>query len=482
VAVALVVFRQVSRSNTAPKAEMQSMAGMSDTAPPPAGASSSAVLISPARQQLIGVRTGVVQRERAEGTTRAVGVLAYDETRVTHIHVRVAGWVERLFIDFVGKPVRRGQALFSVYSPDLVTAQTDYLIALRARSELANASLRDARGTSDALVRAARDRLSRWNVTDAEIAELEARGKASRTVTVFSPFDGVVLERNTFAGQYVTPDMNTFKVGDLSTIWVIGQAFEYEASRVELGALIDVEFPYDQVTRTLSARIDFIYPEIDPQTRRIRFRATLKNPGQKLKPDTYVTVIRHGEGLDRLVVPKEAVIDTGDRQYVLLALENGYFDPRTVTVGAPLGDVYPVNAGLVEGDRVVTSAQFLVDSETNLASAMQSMSMSGMNMGETKPAAASKGSTAAPMPGMPMPTTAARGADSAAPSMPGMPMAPPDGSTGGPREQRAPSAASRVPPPAPRPPPPMPGMSEMPGMNKPVSPKSTSSEHPHSGM
>ena len=350
--------------------------------PPPPGAGSQAVYVSPARQQLVGVRTAPIDRRRVEGTVRTVGMLAYDETRTAQIHTRVSGWVERLYVDYVGKRVRRGQPLFAVYSPDLATAQADYLVALRARRRLVDAAGPDVKGAADALLAASRERMKRWSVSDAQIAELDRTGEATRTMTIASQFDGVVLEKTAYAGQYVTPEMTSFKLADLSSVWVIGQVFEYEAARIRVGDTIEVEFPYGQAAKR-AARIDFIYPEVDPQTRRVRFRAVLDNPKRELKPDTYVTLIWRGEPAEHLVVPKEAVIDTGERKYVLLALPGGYFEPRDVTVGPPLGDFYPVDTGVAEGDRVVTSAQFLIDSETNLMSAMQGMAMSmpGMDMG-----------------------------------------------------------------------------------------------------
>jgi RND family efflux transporter MFP subunit len=466
---------------------MGAMPGMG-AAPPatPAGAASNAVYIPPARQQLIGVRTGRVQRERVEGTVRTVGVLAYDETHVAQIHTKVAGWIDRVFVDFVGKPVRRGQPLFSVYSPDLVTAQADYLIALRARPRLLEASP-ESRTSADALLVAARQRLERWDIGEAEVAALERRGEPSKTLTLSSPFDGVVLERNALAGQYLTPDMSAFKIGDLSTIWVLGQMFEYEAAGLRPGQTLDVEFPYGQAPRSVSARVDFVYPDVDPQTRRVRFRASLSNREGRLKPDTYVTVVLHGEPVDRLVVPASAVIDTGARKYAMLALADGYFEPRDVEVGPPLGDFYPVVTGLAEGDRVVTSAQFLVDSETNLMSAMQNMAMTmpGMDMGQPPSAPTSRGpapSAMPPMPGM-----------SGTPDMPGMantpsaPASPPAASTtSAPVEGRAAPAVHSAPasdrlaptPRAPAPPPPssatavpaptMPAMPDMPGMDMPM--------------
>jgi RND family efflux transporter MFP subunit len=363
-------------------AEMPGMPGMSHDGPPvPPGAGSQAVYISPARQQLVGVRSAPISRQQIEGTIRTVGMLAYDETRSAQIHTRVAGWVEQLYVDYVGKPVRRGQPLFAVYSPDLATAQADYLVALRARQKIADNTNADLRAGADALLAASRDRMRRWNVTDDQIAELERAGTPMRTMTIASPFDGVVLEKEAFAGQYVTPEMTSFKLADLSSIWAVGQVFEYEAARLHIGDKVEVEFPYGQASKR-EATIAFIYPDVDPQTRRVRFRVSLDNRDGKLKLDAYVNLIWHGGSTDRLVIPKEAVIDTGPRKYALLALANGYFEPRDVKVGPAIGEFYPVISGVAEGDRVVTSAQFLVDSETNLMAAMQAMSMTmpGMDM------------------------------------------------------------------------------------------------------
>jgi RND family efflux transporter MFP subunit len=401
-------------------AGMASMPGMDSEAPAaPPGAGPSAVYISPGRQQLVGVRTALVDHQRVEGTVRTVGMLAYDETRTVQIHTRVSGWIEHLFVDYVGKAVRRGQPLFAVYSPDLSTAQSDYLVALKASQRPETLANPELKAGSEALLTASRDRMKRWDVSDAQIAELERAGHPTPTMTIASPFDGVVLEKNAFAGQLITPDMTTFKLADLSTIWVIGQVFEFEAARIRPGDTIDVEFPYGQA-RPLQARIEFVYPEVDPQTRRVRFRAVLPNVDRKLKPDTYVTLVWHGEPTDHVVVPREAVIDTGERKYVLLALAHGYFEPRDVTLGPPLGEVYPVVSGIAAGDRVVTSSQFLIDSETNLMAAMQGMAMSmpGMDMGKPAPPAGSAGA----MPGMKMDTPAPAGSGAQEmPDMPGMP-------------------------------------------------------------
>lgn len=411
-------------TTTNPRASMPKMAQHQSR---PEGAGSGAVYISTARQQLIGVRTAKIESQRVEGTVRTVGMLSYDETHTTQIHTRVAGWVEQLYVDYVGKPVRRGQPLFAIYSPDLATAQADYLVALRSKQNTTAAASSYMRADGDSLLKASRERLRRWTVTDAQIEELERTGRPTRTVTVASPFDGVVLEKQAFAGQYVTPDMTSFKIADLSTVWAVGQVFEYEAARLHVGDVVDVEFPYGQAANR-TGKIEFIYPEVDPQTRRVRFRVSLDNRDRKLKPDTYVNLVWHGEGSDRLVVPKEAVIDTGARKYVLLALAGGYFEPRDVQIGPAVGQFYPIAGGVREGERVVTSAQFLVDSETNLMAAMQAMAMSmpGMDMGmDTGGADMSGGSDnagrsgSASMPGMNNMPAMNQGSGSAHDTMPG---------------------------------------------------------------
>ncbi len=352
------------------------LSGAPATEPP----SEKAVYISPARQQLIGVRTAEAAPQALDTTIRATAVLAYDETRVTEVHTKIAGWIEHASIDFVGKPVSRGQALFTVYSPDLVATQKEYLLALKAQAQLGRSSFAETRDGAVSLLAATRERLRLWDVTDAQVADLEKTGEPKKTVTLYSPFDGVVLERNAFPGQYVTPDMRMFKIADLSTIWVIGQIFEYEVPFIKLGQEAEIQFPYGQSGKPVTGRITFIAPEVDVMTRRVKVRIELRNPGVAFKPESYVTVLIHAGTGAQLAVPKEAVIDNGDKQYVILALADGYFEPREIKTGAP-GDAFaPVLTGLSRGDRVVTSAQFLIDSETNLQAAMQSMaSMPGMD-------------------------------------------------------------------------------------------------------
>ena len=342
-----------------------------------AGEPSGGVYISAARQQLIGVRTAPVEHRALESTIRTVGVLQYDETRVAEIHTKIAGWIERVGVDFVGKPVRRGQVLFTVYSPELVATQKEYLLALRAADELGRSAYEDTRIGASGMLAATRERLKLWDVSDAQIERLETTGEVQKSLSVYSPFNGVVLERNAFPGQYIGPETAVFKIADLSAIWAHGQLFESELRRVAVGQNAHIEFPYGQTTRTLTGRITFIYPDVDPTTRRGRVRIELKNPGLELKPESYVTVVIHTPGGMELAVPREAVIDTGTKRYAILARDGGYFEPREIQIGDPVDAFYPVASGLQHGDMVGTSAQFLIDSETNLQEAMQSMAGHG---------------------------------------------------------------------------------------------------------
>ena len=347
----------------------------------PTGGNGGAVYISPARQQLVGVRTAELESRTLDTTIRTVGTLAYDETRVTEVHPKISGWVERVFVDFVGKPVRRGEPLLTIYSPDLVATQNEYLLALKAQRQLGDSVFAETRAGAESLLASTRERLRLWDITDAQITELERTGKAQRTLTLYSPFNGVVLERNTYAGQYITPETSTAKIADLSTIWAVGQIFEYEARAVKVGDAAEIEFPYGQATRRLKGRVTFIYPDINPETRRARVRIEFRNPGLEFKPESYVTVILRRTASAQLALPKEALLDSGAKRYVILAHPNGYFEPREVEVGEPVDEFYPVVKGLAAGDRVVTSAQFLIDSETNLQAALGAMAnMPGMNM------------------------------------------------------------------------------------------------------
>lgn len=336
------------------------------------------VQVSPARQQLIGVRTATVAAEEVSQTVRAAGRVEIDETRIAHVHTKVSGWVRRVFVDYTWRHVRAGDPLFTLYSPELVSAQKEYLIARRAESYLSRAPYQEAAAGSEALLRASRERLKLWDVTDEQIRELEARGAPEEELTFYAPVGGHVSVRNVFPNQFITPDSDLYTIVDHSRVWVQAELYEYEIGVVRVGqpATMTVEaFP----GRVFSGRIAFVDPHLDMNTRTVRVRLEFDNPEFALKPEMWATVeIRVPLGR-RVVVPREAVLDTGTRQLIFLARPNGYFEPREIQVGPRLGERYVVLAGLKPGDIIVTSGNFLIDSESQLSAATAGMAgMAGM--------------------------------------------------------------------------------------------------------
>lgn len=333
-----------------------------------------AVFISPERQQLIGVKTAVAEYRQLSKEIRSVGKIAFDETKVTHIHTKISGFVEEVFADFVGKPVRRGQALFTLYSPDLMATQEEYLLALRSSQSLKGSSFPWVAGGSINLLEAARKRLQLWDVSEQEIRELEASGKAKRALTVYSPVEGIVTQRAAYHhGKNVTPEMDLFTIVDLSTVWVLGQVYEHELSLVRIGQAVQVEFPNGAGTRSRVGQISFISPMLDPKTRTAEVRVELSNADMTLRPDMFVDFKSRVSFGSPLVVPADAVLDTGTERYVFVDKGQGYFEPRSVTVGQEADGFYAIERGLKPGERVATAANFILDSESRLKGALTDM-------------------------------------------------------------------------------------------------------------
>ena len=340
----------------------------------PQEAEAPAVFISPERQQLIGVKTAVAEYRQLSKEIRSVGKIAFDETKVTHIHTKISGFVEEVFADFVGKPVRRGQALFTLYSPDLVATQEEYLLALRSSQSLKGSSFPWVAGGSINLLEAARKRLQLWDVSEQEIRELEASGKAKRALTIYSPVDGIVTQRAAYHhGKNVTPEMDLFTIVDLSTVWVLGQVYEHELSLVRVGQPVQVEFPNGAGTRSRTGQISFISPVLDPKTRTAEVRVALTNADMTLRPDMFVDFKSRVSFGSPLVVPADAVLDTGTERYVFVDKGQGYFEPRSVTVGQEADGFYAIERGLKQGERVATAANFILDSESRLKGALTDM-------------------------------------------------------------------------------------------------------------
>ncbi len=332
------------------------------------------IRITPERQQQIGVKFAEARRAPAAVETRAVGRVAFDETRIAHVHTKVSGWIEDVFVDFVGAPVKRGQPLFTIYSPDLVASQEDYLLALRAKGELGGSSFARVSEGSRALADSARRRLELWDMTGEQIQALEAEGKVSRTVSVASPVSGVVVERAAYNhGRTVTPEMDLYTIVDLSRVWVQASVYEYEAPFVRVGQAAEISLPYEADQKVLPGRVTFIAPFLDPKTRTVEMRMEFPNPSLALRPESFVDVVLRRDLGERLMVPRDAVLDTGVSQYVFVDKGDGYLEPREVAAGPEVAAGRVITRGLDEGERVVTAANFILDSESRLKGALDAM-------------------------------------------------------------------------------------------------------------
>jgi membrane fusion protein, copper/silver efflux system len=356
--------------------------------------------ITPEKQQLIGVQYGAATYKPVFKTVRTVGRLAWDETKIAHVHSRVEGWVEQVFVDFTGKQVQKGQPLLSVYSPELWQTQQEYLLALKGRNELANSPLREAVAGSASLVEAARKRLELWDIDWDQLQHLEHTGKPIKALNLNAPSDGFVLTRNTYPKQRVMPDTELYTIADISTIWVIADIYEYEAPEVKLGQSATVTLSYFP-GKTFRGKVTYIYPQLDNATRTLKVRIEIANPGFVLKPDMFANVelgIGYGK---QVVIPQEAVMDSGAEQTVFVAHAGGYFEPRKVQLGAKVDNEFIVLGGLKAGERIVTSANFLVDSESKLKAAAGGMGMPGMSHGGGHGGESKAPATTAPATGKP---------------------------------------------------------------------------------
>lgn len=350
------------------------MAGMGNMAP-------GTVMLSPATQQEIDVTCTTVRRAHLERTIQTVGLLQMDEEKIAHVHVKVSGWIEKIFLNYAGQQIKKGQPLFTLYSPDLVSTEQEYLIALRGQRYLSKTPYTDVSSEADSLLSATRDRLRLWDISDAQIHKLEASGKAERTMMLYSPINGFVMSRNAYEQTYVTPETDLYDIADLSTIWVYADIYEYEAPYVHLGQRAQMQLSYFP-GKTYYGKVTYVYPTLDPATRTIKVRLEFPNPGYELKPNMYANVALNVDYGMQTLVPSQAVLNSGTRQVVFLARPDGYFEPREIEIGDQFNGEIQVLAGLKPGERIVQSGNFLIDSESRLGAAMQQMmaSMPGMKM------------------------------------------------------------------------------------------------------
>ena len=354
---------------------------MGDDGAPPIQAT---IHLSPQQRQMIGVTSAVVEPTPLKTTIHAVARVDFDERRLTDVTFKIGGWVQDLFVDYTGKAVRKGEPLLTLYSPDLVISQEEYLLALRTRDQLAQSTLLEARNGSQGLVEAARRRLLLWDLTPQQVKALEERGTPQTYLTLSAPASGIVLEKIAVKGMRVDPGMKLYRIANLSTVWLYADIYEYEVPLVREGQAVTVSLSY-YPGETFSGKITYIYPYLDTQTRTNKARLEFANPQGKLKPGMYANseiAINLGT---TLTVPESAVLQSGLRQLVFVEQSPGVFTPREVKLGAKADSRFAVLDGLRAGERVVTSGNFLLDSESKLQAATSMMGMMGaIGMGDWK--------------------------------------------------------------------------------------------------
>jgi Cu(I)/Ag(I) efflux system membrane fusion protein/cobalt-zinc-cadmium efflux system membrane fusion protein len=332
------------------------------------------VQLSPQRLQEIGVTTATVQRKDVNDTLNVPGNVNMDEERLSYVQTRFPGWIQNVFANATYQYVRKGERLFTIYSPDLVSSEQEYLLARKNQNTFApNAQDDMAAQESGWLMRAAQERLRQFGVPPQAIADLEQSGKVQRDIAIVAPASGYIIDRMALPNAYVQPDTKLYTIADLSTVWVYANVFQDDVGRLKPGdtAQVTVDaYP----GRQFNGRIDQILPEVDPTTRTVRVRLVLRNPGVALKPGMYVNVAISVPLGQQLVIPASAVLQSGSQAIAFLDHGNGVLEPRVVELGQQLNDSVIVLGGLKAGDRVVSSANFLVDSEAQLQAAMGAFS------------------------------------------------------------------------------------------------------------
>lgn len=336
--------------------------------PKPREAPLTPIQLSPERMQSIGVTFGTVEKRRMADEIRATGNVEVDERRIAYVQTRYAGWLRTVHVNATYQFVRKGQPLFTIYSPDLVATEQEYLLARKNQRQMQTSSVPGVAEGATSLASAARDRLRQWEIADREIAAIEASGQPVTDLTVYSPVAGYVTERTALPNMYVQPDTRLYTVADLSSVWVSAQVFQNDIGKLKPGGAAEVSvdaYP----GKTFRGRIDQILPQVDMNTRTVRVRLVFSNPGLLLKPGMFVNVTLKTPTRKSLVVPASAVLQSGTKQMVFMDRGNGMLAPVSVEVGQRYADSFAVLQGLKSGDRVVTSANFLIDSESQLQAA-----------------------------------------------------------------------------------------------------------------
>lgn len=343
------------------------------------------VHIDPATQQNIGVTIETVKKRNLSRNIRTTANITYDETKLYTISTKIMGYVEKLFVDYTGQLVKRNQPLLEIYSPDLVSTQEEYLQALKYKNEISGGSDLSLKG-AEQLVQSAKRRLLYWDISEKEIQELEGRGTPQKNMTIYSPAEGIVTDKMVINGQNIMPGMALYKIADLSTVWGIAQIYQYELQWIKVGDKADLQLSY-LPGKSFKGRITYIYPYLDSEAKTAQVRIEIQNTGNyEFKPGMFADIsIKSPLKLETVAVPNQAIIHSGTRDVAIISLGNGYFKPVNVTLGARGDDGYvQVIKGLNEGDDIVTSSQFLIDSESNLNAALNNMNQPDSTSNQNK--------------------------------------------------------------------------------------------------
>jgi Cu(I)/Ag(I) efflux system membrane fusion protein/cobalt-zinc-cadmium efflux system membrane fusion protein len=336
--------------------------------------SGSTISIDPVTVQNMGVRTAPVVKGDISRSIRTVGLVAIQEPKQFSVNAKIAGWVEKLYVNETGQQVKKGQPLLEVYSPELVTAQQELILARENLSALSNTQFPEIADGAKRLLEASRRRLSLWDVSEKQITQIEQTGQAQKRLTLEAPYTGIVSKKLINEGMYIKPGMMLFEISDLSRVWVYADLYENELPFVKVGQQARVTLPYvGEKART--AKVTYLYPYVDPKTRTVKARLEFSNPDLRLRPDMYVNVeIQADPRAAVLTIPSEAVLNSGEKKTVFVALGEGKFEPRLVKTGAQGDDGrLEIVEGVKEGELVVTSAQFMFDSESRLREAISKM-------------------------------------------------------------------------------------------------------------
>ncbi len=321
------------------------------------------------KQQMLGVRTVAAAIQPLQKVIRTVGRIEYDERRLATVNTKIAGWIEKLYIDYTGKYVTKGEPLADLYSPELVATQQEFIDAL-AWAGKGSANKSDAVGSllsadADRIVNAARKRLKLWDISDEQVKKIAETGSPMRTLTLYSPASGYVVQKMALEGMKVMPGEKLFDIADLSSVWVIADIYEYELPVVRLGQTADITLSY-LPGKVFSSKIEYVYPTLSGDTRTAKIRFTIANPGEQLKPQMFTNVELQIDLGKKLVIPEDAVIDAGIQEVVYVDKGDGYFEPRQVKLGVRASGMFEVLKGLSAGEKVASSATFLIDSEAKL--------------------------------------------------------------------------------------------------------------------